>query len=45
MGKVLAIRQVGDPILKEKCKEVNIKKKKKKRSKRILSRFKRNFTF
>jgi len=26
MGKVLAIRQVGDPILKEKCKEVNIKR-------------------
>lgn len=29
MGKVLAIRQVGDPILKEICKEVNIKRYKK----------------
>jgi len=26
MGKVLAIRQVGDPILKEKCKEVDVKR-------------------
>lgn len=25
MGKVLKIREVGDPILQEKCNEINIK--------------------